>query len=172
MSSTTAKKLNFKKFFKHEADRNIIGTPSTPFPTYKSLMKRKQGVKLDKAPNNKISTIMKKGKDHWMVDTGNLMKKGFKRKATSHRLLIYASGSKHSGQFTYSGGTKKGRAKKPPTYRTLFRWHNMDGYSGVFNKLPVGSQFYKRMEKDYYKQLEKIMEQELDNLKISGTIKT
>lgn len=53
--------LDFRQFFKKEADKNIIGSENTPYPTYRSLVARmKKGVELDKAPDNKPDTIRQK----------------------------------------------------------------------------------------------------------------
>ena len=67
-------RLNFKRFFTNEAKKNIIGSPTTTYPTYKSLMNTKRGINLDHAPKNAKSTQKKKGKDHWLVSTGETMR--------------------------------------------------------------------------------------------------
>jgi len=148
-------KLDLTKFFKREAVRNIIGKPNSPFPTYKSLMQTKRGVSLDKAPVNILTTRKRKGKSHWMVHTGELMKKGFLYNASKMSLTIYANPSNHSGNTYYMTrrGKKPYKQKNPPTYEQLFGWHNKKGYSGVFEKLPVGSKFPERLVKEVGKQL-------------------
>jgi hypothetical protein len=148
-------RLNFKKFFTKEAKKNIIGSPTTSYPTYKSLMNTKRGINLDHAPSNALSTQKKKGKDHWLVSTGETMKTGFKFGAKPLKLIVFASGKKHSGKYLYGGGSRVGKAKNPPTIRQLFRWHNQQEYSGVFHKLPRGSQFFKRLAKEADKQVTK-----------------
>ena len=148
-------RLNFKRFFTNEAKKNIIGSPTTTYPTYKSLMNTKRGINLDHAPKNAKSTQKKKGKDHWLVSTGETMRTGFKFGAKPLKLIVFASGKKHSGRYLYNGGRGVGKAKNPPTIRQLFRWHNQEEYSGVFNKLPRGSQFFKRLAKEADRQVEK-----------------
>jgi len=156
-------RLNFKKFFTKEAKQNIIGKPNTSFPTYKSLLNSKRGINLDHAPSNAKSTQKKKGKDHWLVSTGETMKTGFKFGAKPLKLIVFASGNKHSGKYLYKGGSAVGKAKNPPTYRSLFRWHNQEGYSGVFHKLPRGSQFFKRLAKEADRQVEKQLVKQTKN---------
>ncbi len=132
--------INLKKFFTKEAKKNIIGKPNTVFPTYKSLLNRKKGIRLDKAPKNKESTIKQKGKDHWLVDTGKTMRNGFKFTAKKRSLRIFANPSRHS-------------LGKKATYKNIFDWHNAERYSGVFQKLPVGSKFPERMVTEVGKQI-------------------
>jgi len=118
-------------------------------------MNKKMGVRLDKAPDNKPSTVKRKAKNHWLVHTGETMKRGFKFKARKRDLLVYANPQKHSGKTYYmtKGGKKAYKQKKPPTYKQLFIWNNAVGYSGVFQKLPVGSKFPKRMIAEVGRQL-------------------
>lgn len=132
-------RINLKKFFTKEATKNIIGKPRTSFPTYKSLMRMKKGIRLDKAPKNATSTIAQKGKDHWLVNTGSTMNNGFKFTAKPRSLRVYASGSKHP----------EGNV----TYKQIFEFHNAERYSGVFQKLPVGSKFPERMVREVGKQI-------------------
>ena len=132
-------RINLKKFFTKEATKNIIGKPRTSFPTYKSLMNKKKGIRLDKAPRNSPTTIAMKGKDHWLVDTGETMNNGFKFTAKARSLRVYASTSKHS--------------QSNKTYKQIFEEHNAERYSGVFQKLPVGSKFPERMVREVGKQI-------------------
>jgi len=146
--------LDLTKFFRKEAPK-IIGS-------YKRLMTMKRGILQDAAPPNAPATIRKKGKDHWLVDTGETKSKGFDYRVSSTRLLIFGSGRRHSGRYTQMlvpEGSKRVRGQSriptrkvirqrpgtPPTYRQIFRWHNKQGYSGIFGQLPKGSRFYKRM---------------------------
>jgi|TARA_Y100000310_G_scaffold337698_1_gene425433 hypothetical protein len=162
------KHIDLKKFFRKEIKRNIVGSTRTSFPTYKSLIaKRKQGILLDPAPSNAPSTRKRKGKDHWMVDTGDLVRNGFGSWSKKHQMRVYAKQNRHSGKYTYAGGTRTGKAKNPPTYYKLFTWHNADGYSGVFQQLPKGSQFPKRLEKEIMKQMRKAMSGHFKNIKVS-----
>ncbi|MBL4896304.1 MAG: hypothetical protein JKY75_05470 [Erythrobacter sp.] len=158
-------KLNFKIFFTKEAKKNIIGKPTTSYPTYASLLNSKRGINLDSAPRNKKSTIKTKGKDHWLVSTKETMKKGIKFGAQPLRLSVFASGKKHSGKYLYAGGSKRGKSKNPPTYRSLFRWHNQEHYSGIFNKLPRGSQFFKRLQKECDRQVERELKKQVKKFK-------
>ena len=148
-------KVNLKTFFSREARKNIIGTPTTGYPTYKSLLQTKRGIKLDNAPENKPSVIKNKGKDHWLVNTGETMKKGILFRARSKDLLVYASPKKHSGKTTYftKAGIKTRKSKNPPSYEQIFNWNNKRGYSGIFQSLPLGSGFPKRLVKEVGKQL-------------------
>lgn len=133
-------KINLKKFFRVEAIKNIIGKPNTQFPTYKSLLNKKKGIRLDSAPNNKEATRKAKGKNHWLVNTGNTMNKGFKFDAKPKSLRVFASKEKHS-------------LNKKVTYEQIFKWHNADRYSGIFQKLPVGSKFPERLVREVGKQI-------------------
>lgn len=134
-------KINLKKFFTKEATKNIIGKPNTSYPTYKSLMRMKKGIKLDAAPPNKPSTVAKKGKNHWLVDTGKTMNSGFKFTAKPRSLRVYASSEKHSLK------------PKAPSFKNIFEWHNAERYSGIFQKLPVGSQFPERLVREVGRQI-------------------
>lgn len=166
--------VNLKVFFDKEA-KTIIAS-------YKSLLTKKQGVSLDPAPKNAPATIRKKGKDHWLVDTGETRREGFAFITQPTRMVIYASGKKHSGRYTQmlvpEGGKKKRgqwqiptrkvirQGKSKPTYRQIFRWHNQKGYSGIFGKLPVGSGFPKRFVAEVVKQLRpQIAEQTLKRIR-------
>ena len=163
--------INLKSFFQKEIKRNIVGTTGQSAPSYKSLVHRhKKGVLLDRAPSNALSTIKKKGRDHWMRDTGDLAKNGFGSWAKKHTMRVYASQTRHSGLSTYvkkDGKKVKHKKKNPPTYYQLFSWHNAQGYSGVFQQLPKGSQFPKRMEKEIMKQLKRAIGSNLKHIKMN-----
>jgi hypothetical protein len=129
-------RLDFSKFFKREATRNII-------PSYKRLMTKGRGVENDDAPTKD------KGRKSWMVDTGELRDHGFVYRATRDRLLIFGSGKKHSSKY-----------RNPPTYKQLFQWHNKgrsaksgETYSGIFGQLPLKSRFPDRFRDEALKQL-------------------
>ncbi len=151
MAQFKTPKVNLKSFFKKEAEKNIIGTPNTRFPTYKSLIKTKRGIRLDNAPKNSSVTAGRKGKNHWLVDTGATMHNGFKYEAKERSLRVYANPAQHpSGKVTY---------------KQIFEWHNLGGgpkarfnkkprYSGVFQKLPVGSKFPERLVEEVGKQVQ------------------
>ena len=163
--------INLKRFFLKEIKRNIIGTVGQSAPSYKSLVyKHKQGILLDSAPSNALSTIRRKGRDHWMRDTGDLAKNGFGFWAKAHTMRVYASQKRHSGKSTYitkSGKKKIYKKKAPPTYYKLFSWHNAQGYSGVFQQLPKGSQFPKRLEKELLKQLKKALGRNVKHIRMA-----
>jgi hypothetical protein len=148
--------IDLKRFFKKEIKKNILGTYKTPYPTYRSLMRMKKGVRLDHAPSNKPSTIKKKGFDHWMVETGELATHGFVYSTKPLSLLISASQRKHSSKYA-----------NPPSYHNLFNWHNQHGYSGIFEKLPVGSQFPKRLEKEIMRQMKNVLIRKTKSIKKS-----
>ena len=131
-------KLDMLPFFTIEAPKIIR--------SYKNLLNKKQGVRLDQAPSNKASTIKKKGKDHWFKDSGKTIQKGFDSIANKLKLVIFASKNRHT----------KARRKDPPTYEKLFQYHNTanNRYSGVFGSLPVGSKTLQRMNKEMTKQVQ------------------
>jgi len=142
-------KLDLTRFFIREG--------KTIIRSYKRLLTQGRGVSQDFAPKKKVSN-----RKPWLINTGETREKGFASKASKHRLLIYPSGKKHSGQTRYrtKSGYKTGQAKKSPTYRSLFRWHNRgkssynnQSYSGLFMKLPLGSQFPARMNTEVMRQL-------------------
>jgi hypothetical protein len=159
-------KLDFTKFFQDEAKKLIA--------SYRRLLTQKKGIRMDAAPHNADSTVERKGKDHWMIDTRDLYKNGFKSSASKDRMIVQASDEKHSGRYTYMGvpGGHKGqrpyvrRAKtqkrtyqkrniaKIPTYKQLFLWHNKKGYSGIFGQFPAGSRFPSRFKKELNRQLD------------------
>ena len=137
-------KLDFRVFFAREARKNII-------PSYKRLITVGRGVEQDNAPTKK-----KPNRRKWMNATGELRGKGFSFFASKDRLLIFPTKGKHAG------------GEKPPSYRELFTWHNQgysshDGqrYSGIFGKLPVGSQFPKRFKEEAMRQINKKVGKEL-----------
>ena len=61
-------KFNLRNFLAREGH--------TLIKSYQRLMQVKQGISLDPAPHNAAATIKRKGKDHWMVDTGKLKQIG------------------------------------------------------------------------------------------------
>jgi len=127
----------------------------TLIKSYQRLMATRKGISLDPAPNNAASTIKRKGKNHWMVDTGKLKRQGFKMLAWPMRLKVYASEDVHT----------RGK-KRAVTYEDLFNWHNQghDGkrYSGVFDKFPAGSKFPDRLSTEVYKQMRPQIEKEFN----------
>ena len=141
-------KADFTIFFRAESKKIIA--------SYKRLIAIRRGVSNDNAPHNAPSTRMRKGKDHWLVDTGETKKNGFNSIVRPKRLLIFASGERHSAR--RSKHPRHGTISKPgPTYRQLFRWHghgsNKKRYSGVFGKLPSGSQFPQRFVNEAARQI-------------------
>ncbi len=133
-------KLNLASFFKTEAKKNII-------PSYKRLISKGQGVDIDYAPRHKNPSNNKP----WLIDTGETNRKGYNYRAGRDKLIIFASGAKHSPR-VYKNGTM---SKKQVTYRQIFSWHNTAGgrYSGIFGKLPKGSQFPERFKAEVKTQL-------------------
>ncbi len=128
-------KLKLKPFFTKEG-KNLIRQ-------YQRLITIGRGITNDSAPHNKPSTIKKKGKDAWLQNTGDTKRSGFKMRATDNRLIVFASGQKHSS----------GRA----TYRQIFefpRVGNKTTYSGVFGQLPVDSKMPERFGKEVHRQFE------------------
>lgn len=135
-------RLNFKPFFEREG--------KTIIRSYQKLMKQGEGVRLDKAPTKKRPN----GKP-WMIDTGELRSKGFMFTATRNNLVVQPSEGFHS-------------SSSKPSYRDLFLWHNRgrssyngQKYSGVFGKLPLGSQFPQRFKKEFMRQAKKQLYREL-----------
>lgn len=124
-----------KSFFQVES--------KTVIKSYKNLLSRKLGVRLDQAPSNKPSTIKRKGRDHWFKDSGKSIRKGFSSVVTRLRMVIFASKEKHPNRSDVS-------------YEKLFLLHNTaDGrYSGVFGQLPVGSKMFQRLDKEVNKQVQ------------------
>ena len=167
--------LNLKRFFNREG--NLLRGQ------FKRLLTVKRGRMNDDAPNNKLSTTLAKGKDHWLINTGETRDNGIGVKAGRHKLLIHAKQGKHSGDRVYMGvkgghkGKRRGviRAKSEkrtvnygsgPKYSELYQWHNKGGdptakhnpverYSGIFVKWPIGSKFPTRFGKEVKRQLRK-----------------
>lgn len=127
--------------------------------SYKRLIAKKQGVRLDPSPHNKWSyAITKQHGDHWLVNTGETKKKGIRWKADNRKLSVYASIARHSGRRYYyspkTGIRKVYKQKNPPTYRQIFKWHNqVQGWSGVFGELPAGSGFPNRFINEVSRQV-------------------
>jgi len=153
--------------------------------TYRKLLTKKQGIKKDPAPHNKPATIARKGKDHWLVDTGETKNKGFLFRAGSNYIIVTASNALHSGKYTYMGvpeghiGQKKGvhrphtqkrimQGKKRIPYKRIFSYHNKQGYSGIFQKWPVGSNAIHRIITYYKKELAVVMSEEYNKIKIKN----
>lgn len=142
-------KLNLREFFIKEAAILV--------KSYKSLMSQGRGVKMDAAPSNAASTIKSKGKNLWLVNTGETKNRGFESDATENSMTVEASGKRHSGNYLYKG-KKKRHTGANPTYEELFEFHNQKNYSGIFgDKLPVGSQLPKRLEKEVKKQIDEFL---------------
>lgn len=131
-------KFNLRNFLAREGQ--------TLIKSYQRLIQVRQGISLDPAPHNADATVKRKGKNHWMVDTGKLKRSGFKVLAWPMRLKVYASTDIHT----------RGK-KRDVSYEDLFLWHNQGhvgkSYSGVFNKFPVGSRFPDRLSVEVYKQM-------------------
>jgi hypothetical protein len=135
-------KLNLTALFIQEA-KNLISA-------YKSLLTRRIGTRGDQAPPNKPSTIKRKGKSHWMVDTGNTKNKGFLSEVTRKTLTIFASKQRHKNRSDVS-------------YEKLFLLHNTarGRYSGVFGQAPRGSKIFQRVDKEINKQVQRFIEKRL-----------
>lgn len=158
-------RLDFTRFFQDEAKKLVS--------SYRRLLTQKKGIRMDPAPSNAPSVIARKGKDHWMMDTGDLYKRGFRIFASRDTMRVYASDEKHSGRYTYMGvpGGHKGQRRgvrrprtekrtyqrhntaKIPTFEQLFMWHNKNRYSGIFGQFPAGSRFPSRFKKELNNQL-------------------
>lgn len=154
-------KLDFTIFFRAESKKIIS--------SYKRLISIRRGVSNDNAPHNARSTQLRKGKDHWLIDTGKTKQRGFKSLVRKTRLLIYASGERHSPR--RSKHPRIGTIAKPaPSYRQLFRWHGHGSehkkYSGIFGKLPAGSQFPKRFVKEGIRQIKPQIFKELNGKRV------
>jgi hypothetical protein len=134
-------KLNLTALFIQEA-KNLISA-------YKSLLTRKIGTRGDQAPPNKPSTVKRKGKSHWMVDTGNTKNKGFLSDPQKTSLTIFASQQRHRN--------------RDISYEKLFLLHNTarGRYSGVFGQAPVGSKIFERMDKEINRQVQRFIEKRL-----------
>ena len=141
-------KVDFREFFTREASRNLI-------PTLKKLMTQKRGVAQDPSPANAPRTVMRKGKNHWLVDTGETRRNAFRFAVRPDELLIYPGGARHSGKHTSHGKIKHSKGPNP-TYRDIFRWHNTGKgrYSGIFGKVPSRSDVFRRILKEYNRQVE------------------
>lgn len=144
-----ARKIKLMRFLNKES-KNIV-------TKYKSFLSRKRGVSNDDAPPNKASTIKQKGKNHWMVATGETKNKGIeyrvkKRGVGKYGMLVFGSGQRHSGKRLYKG--KKVQGKSRPTYRSIFRYNNTakGRYSGIFQYLPYNSKFPERLVNEIGKQ--------------------
>ena len=135
-------KLNLTQLFTQEA-KNIISS-------YKSLLSRRLGTRLDQAPSNKPSTIKRKGFDKWMVDSGNTKDKGFLSKVTKITMSIFASKQRHTNRSDIS-------------YEKLFQLHNTASgrYSGVFGQAPVESKIFERMDREINRQVQKFITKRL-----------
>ena len=133
-------KADFSAFFAREAKKNII-------PSYKRLISKGQGVDIDYAPRHKNPSNNKP----WLIDTGETNRKGYNYRAGRDKLIIFASGAKHTPR-VYKNGTM---SKKQVTYRQLFKWHNTAGgrYSGIFGILPKNSAFPARFRAEATRQL-------------------
>lgn len=158
-------KLNLIKLFNKES--------KTLIKTYKTLLTKKQGVKIDKAPSNKLSTIQRKGRDHWLKDTNETYNNVFKRSVGRVSFIVFSSDSNHSGKRTYMGvkgghvGKRRGvrrprdqkrivQSKQRPSYSQIMDWHNQEGYSGIFGGMwPVGSKAPQRINKEIKRQSKK-----------------
>jgi len=131
-------KFNLRNFLAREGH--------TLIKSYQRLMQVKQGISLDPAPHNAAATIKRKGKDHWMIDTGKLKRSGFRMLTWPMRLKVYASTDIHT----------RGK-KRDVSYEDLFLWHNQGHigkrYSGIFNKFPAGSRFPERLSTEVYRQM-------------------
>ena len=132
-------KLNLQPFFHKEA-RLLRGQ-------YRRLLTLKKGIRNDTAPRNKPSTILSKGADHWLINTGETRDKGIGFSRTRTGMSVYAKYAKHSGNRVYMGvkGGHKGQKRgvhrprdqrrivnssaqaTPPSYTDLFIWHNKGG---------------------------------------------
>jgi len=172
-------KFDFTNFFAHWKTQIIA--------SYRRLLTIKEGVSGDKAPSNAPSVVARKGKDHWMKDTGELYNNGFESKHDKQTLQIFASKKPHSGRYTYKGvpGGHKGQSpyvrrartetrikqsKGPhPTYEQIFMWHNQRGYSGIFGKLAKNSKFPRAFTKEAFRQCKDQLPKNI-RIKIEGKL--
>jgi hypothetical protein len=173
--------LKLKPFFKRES---ILLRGQ-----YRRLLTLKKGIRNDTAPSNELSTILSKGADHWLINTGETREKGIGYKAFRSGMKVYAMKNRHSGNRVYMGvkGGHKGRKRgvhrprdekrivnygKGPPYHDLYTWHNKGGdptamyngterYSGIFQKWPVGSKFPDRLGMAVRKEVKKHLKKEI-----------
>ena len=120
---------------------------------YKRLLTSGHGILNDDAPKKE-----KNNRKPWLINTGETRQKGIERRNGKLSMTVYASTKKHSGRTRYitkAGKVRTGQAKHRPTYRQLFEYHNQgrssasgDQYSGIFNLLPLGSDFPDRLRRE------------------------
>lgn len=135
--------LNLKAFFEQQG-KSLV-------KTQKTLLANKKGVaQTDQAPHNAPSTIKAKGFDHWLKATDETHQNVFQYEAESNRLTLFASTAQHSGKRMYKGQIKQG--KSHPRFEQLIAWHTT-GYSGFYNGLPSGTQFFEKLKVEINRQL-------------------
>ena len=136
--------LDLRLFFS-QATKTLIAS-------YKNLLSKRQGVRLDDAPQNANSTIARKGKDHWLVETGETKNRGFLSRFTKTMMEVFASPQRHSGKTV--GGTTR---KNAPSYEKIFgMWNTAGGrYSGIFGQVPANSRLFQRLDKEMNIQFQK-----------------
>lgn len=147
-------KLNLLSFFAKEA-KNLR-------TVYKRLLSNKRGIANDTAPSNAPSTVRKKGKNHWLIDTAETKNKGILYDAKNDGFKVYASDKTHSGAYLYKGQRKR-RKNSEISYREIFELHNQKNYSGIFgDELPAQSKFPDRFERELLRQIKPQLEKVLE----------
>lgn len=132
--------IDLSKFFRKEAPklRNQI----------RNNIKRKRGWRGDPAPHNSPVTVQIKGKDHWLVDTGELMNKGIKYDSHKLGMSLYASDQRHTNS--------------EDTYSEIFDAYSRR-YSGAFG-IKDNDPLFQRMEYTAWKQAFEVLQKDLPSI--------
>ncbi len=152
--------IKLKSFFERE---------STIFINQiKTKISQKKGIDNDPAPQNKPSTVKRKGKNHWLFDTGETKKNAFKKSASNTGFIIRLSNKRHSGTRNTPAGKRKYKTKA--RYSDIMDWVGADErYSGAVLAFTKGSRFRDRLTRVTHRQVKKILISGIpEKLKISA----
>ena len=148
--------FDLTKFFRAEAPRLRLAI--------KKNIASRQGYKGDRAPSNstrqingRSSYVQRKGKNHWLVNTGETMRKGIAYEYGKTSMRIFARDDLHSGRQIING--KIVRRNSNTSYADIFD-KNVHDYSGPFG-INKGNRLLDRMEFEAGKQTIRYLMEEL-----------
>jgi len=144
-------KIDLTRFFRREA-------PKLRKAIQKNIMD-KQSYTGKPAPKNDDDYAIRKGRNHWLVNTGETMRKGIAYEYGKTSMKVFAKETEHSGKQRLNGKVRRYPTRF--TYKNIFEEHTTE-YDGVFG-INKGDRLWDRMLFEASKQTVRFLQKELPN---------